>query len=329
MKNVSRTIFLTVAFLGVLFLVGQTGKKSIDQYKKEQVVLEKEINDLQSILASTKTESEASLGKVRALKALVSKRKRYVKVLERDVKQLGENLEDSEELIKALSYDVDSLKKEYGDMIYATSKMNRSFNRLFLIFSSNSYNQLSLRLKLLEQFGEVKKVQVEKIQKVQATLETEREEISDRYIAKKKALAKIVKEKEKVNSSLIALENETKALDGKEHELLSQIKTKEKEVDRIKDLIKKIIAAELRKSKGSKEKNIVLSKNFSANKGRLPWPVKTKKFVSWKYGLQPNPKLKNVQDYNYGIGIQTTVNAPIYASFEGEVRKILNIQQEH
>lgn len=324
MRNVNRFIvFVLAVFLGV-FLIAQK-KKSLDQYKKEQVKLEKEIDDLQSILASTKNESEASLGKVRALRELVAKRKRYVDVLDRDVQRLGATLKDSEELIDALKHDVDSLKNEYAEMIYATSKMNNSFNRMFLIFSSESYNQLSLRLKLLEQFAEVKKDQVEKIQKVQGVLESQREEVAERYDMKKKSLSKLVQEKEKFNVSLSSLEKEKKALEGKQKVLLDDIKGKKNQVEKIKDIIKKIIAEELKNSKNSKAKNVVLSKNFSANKGRLPWPIRTKKFVSWKFGLQPNPDIKGIKDYNYGIGIQTTVGSSVHATFEGEVRKVLNI----
>lgn len=324
MKNVSKyLIFFIVISLGA-FVVAQK-KKSLSQYKKEQQKLENEINDLQSILASTKNESEASLGKVRALRELVSKRKRYVDVLNKDVKRLANTLKDSEELIDALKHDVDSLKHEYADMIYATSKMNNSFNRMFLIFSSESYNQLSLRLKLLQQFAEVKKDQVEKIQKVQSTLASEREEIAGRYEDKKRLLNKLVKEKEKFNQSLSSLEKEKRALEGKQKVLLDDIKGKKNQVEKIKDIIKKIIAEELKKSKNSKEKNVVLSKNFSSNKGRLPWPIRSKKFVSWKFGLQPNPDISGIKDYNYGIGIQTTVGSTVHASFEGEVRKILSI----
>ena len=74
------------------------------------------------------------------------------------------------------------------------------------------------------------------------------------------------------------------------------------------------------------EINIVaLSKNFASNKGKLPWPVKSNKYVSWKYGIQPHPTIRNVEINNLGMGIQTSGGAPVYAAFEGEVRKVLNI----
>lgn len=324
MRNVKKSLFLSSIIFFGLFLLAQKSPKTISQYKKDEVKLEQEIKDLQAILESNSSASEASLGKILALEELVTKRKRYVQILENEVFRLETNLKNSEDLINALNSDVDSLKTEYAKMIYLTSKMNHSFNRLFLVFSSQSYNHLSMRLKFLNQFSQVKREQVEKIQKVQATLVNEKEFLDQKYAEKKKALNKVVREKKKVNSTLDAVEKELVSLKTKSKELADQIKQKEKEKERIKEAIKKIIAEEAKKV-GNKAQNLKLSKTFSLNKAKLPWPVKSKSFVSWKYGRRPHPSIPGVEINNLGIGIQTTSGSPAYCVFEGEVRKVLKI----
>lgn len=325
MKNAKKTGLVgCIVFFG-LFFWAQNGPKTVSQYKKVELKLEQEIKDLQAILESNSSASEASLGKVLALEELVIKRKRYVGILEDEVTRLEANLKDSEDLIGALNYDVDSLKTEYARMIYLTSKMNHSFNRLFLVFSSKSYNHLSMRLKFLNQFSEVKREQVEKIQKVQATLVNEKGFLDQKYAKKKEALDKVVQEKKKVNATLDEVAKELNRLKTKSKELAGQIKQKEKEKDRIKAVIQKIIAEEAKRGGGDKAQNQRLSKTFSLNKEKLPWPIKSKSFVSWTYGRRPHPSIPGVEINNLGIGIQTTTGSPAYCVFDGEVRKILEI----
>lgn len=303
----------------ILLLIGGvyfSQNKELAKSQVKQKKLEKEIKDLQVILKNTKSESNASLGKILALTEIVSKRKLYINSIQDDVTELQTTLLDSEELIEALESDVDSLKRDYAEMIYSTSKMNHSFNRLFLIFSSASYNHLAMRLKFLNQFAEIKREQVEKIGKVQSVLGTEKNIVSQRYTEKKRALDKILSEKEKLNSELASVTKERANLKSKEKQLKKEISDKEKEKRRIKKIISELM-------KGPT--NTQLSKSFAANKGKLPWPVRSKKFVSWKYGRRPHPTLRGIELNNLGIGIQTTAGASVYSSFEGEVRKVMSV----
>ena len=69
---------------------------------------------------------------------------------------------------------------------------------------------------------------------------------------------------------------------------------------------------------------VSLSKNFEANKGRLPWPVE-KGSITEGFGKNAHPTLDNVYTNNNGIDISTPQNAQVRAIFEGEVTSVLNI----
>jgi murein DD-endopeptidase MepM/ murein hydrolase activator NlpD len=69
---------------------------------------------------------------------------------------------------------------------------------------------------------------------------------------------------------------------------------------------------------------ISLSKNFEANKGRLPWPVE-KGSITEGFGKNAHPTLENVYTNNNGIDISTPQNAQVRSVFEGEVTSVLNI----
>ncbi len=67
-----------------------------------------------------------------------------------------------------------------------------------------------------------------------------------------------------------------------------------------------------------------VSNNFTANKGRLPWPVE-KGFISGSYGKHPNKLFPKVIEDNNGIDITTGEGAPVRAVFEGTVVRMANI----
>ena len=73
----------------------------------------------------------------------------------------------------------------------------------------------------------------------------------------------------------------------------------------------------------TKEEKLI-SGNFSANSGRLPWPT-DKGFISGHYGVHPHPVLKHVTTNNKGVYIQTPSGTNARAVFEGEVTQRLSI----
>ncbi len=316
MRNAKKALFFIVYIGFIAFFNAQV--MVVKQKQTQLKRLENEVNSLKSLIQSTEQGQQASLGKYEALNELVSLRKQFIQELKNEVVDLEYTLGDSEDLIAALSNDLDSLKSDYADMVYSTAKMNHSFDRLFLIFSSQSYNQLTMRLKFLNQFAQIKREQVEKIVLVQKTLKSEKQIVSSKYSDKKQALNKIVEEKSNLSLEMEQANKEYEALKFKEKDLNKQLKNKKREIQLIKSAIEEMLK--------KPEINIsILSKNFSANKGRLPWPVKSAKFVSWRYGVQAHPTIKNVEINNLGMGIQTQSGTAVYAAFEGEVRKVLNI----
>lgn len=73
----------------------------------------------------------------------------------------------------------------------------------------------------------------------------------------------------------------------------------------------------------TKEETLI-SGNFAANQGRLPWPT-SNGFISGHYGVQAHPVLKHVTTNNKGIYIQTPSGSNARAVFEGTVTQRFSI----
>jgi murein DD-endopeptidase MepM/ murein hydrolase activator NlpD len=68
----------------------------------------------------------------------------------------------------------------------------------------------------------------------------------------------------------------------------------------------------------------IISDNFKANRGSLPWPVE-RGVISLGFGDQPHPVYKSLVVHNSGIDITTDANANVRAVFKGEVAQIQKI----
>jgi murein DD-endopeptidase MepM/ murein hydrolase activator NlpD len=68
----------------------------------------------------------------------------------------------------------------------------------------------------------------------------------------------------------------------------------------------------------------VLSKVFSDNKSKLPWPVKCGEIIN-KFGIQKCDNQKCVKINNQGIEIRTISNLEIHPIFDGVVSKIFDV----
>ena len=69
---------------------------------------------------------------------------------------------------------------------------------------------------------------------------------------------------------------------------------------------------------------IALSKSFSSNKGRFPWPV-AKGLIISKFGKQKHAILKGVNIENNGIEIATEAHSFCRSIFNGLVSSILTM----
>ena len=65
----------------------------------------------------------------------------------------------------------------------------------------------------------------------------------------------------------------------------------------------------------------IVSSNFQANRGRLPWPVKEGVIVR-RFGTQPHPIVRTTTINSDGISIATSPNSLAYSVFDGEVLSV-------
>ncbi len=315
------TILLILLLFAFDLSQAQTERQRLEKQKQD---IQNRILETQKILSQTASQKNNSLGRLRALNNQIRSRASLVNAIKDEVSLLDEEISEDQSIVDAMANDLLALKREYGQMIYATQKTSSGYTQLTFLFASSTFNQLFMRMKYIKQYGEARKKQVEQIEIVQENLNEQIIEIEQQKASKQSLLNEELSESQK----LTGLQSEQKSLvtkleqqENKIRQDLARQRASEKELS---DRIDAIIEAERLAALASSVDMTDINKAFEGEKGRLPWPV-DQGFVSSKYGKHRHPTLKTVMLTNKGIDIQTTKDASVKSVFSGKVSAIMSI----
>ncbi len=326
-------IFAIVFFLAVA-AVAQTEQSEADRARLEKEKKEnlQKIKEAQRILVETSTKKKTSIGQLNAINQQIEARESLIRSINLELELLHSQIEEISSVITALEEDLVQLKKEYAYMVYAASKTRNSYDRLTFIFSAQTFNQMVMRIKYLQQYSEARRNQVEQIQKVTKTLSNQRETIVGKRLEQKVLLDQQIN----ANRDLLALKAKQrlviKELNEQESELQKEVNDRKASINRLDKLIADLIKKEIEESSQGKsstkiELNAsakVLSESFEKSKTKLQWPVNSG-FITQRFGYNPHPVMKNIMIPNDGIDIQTNQDAQVKAVFDGVVKTIASV----
>ncbi len=271
-------------------------------------------------------------------------RESLIQTVNQEIQGIDGQIFTKREDIEAILADLEVRKKEYADMVYLAYKNKRVFDPLTFVLSASSFHQAARRIEFLRSLSASRTLQMELIRRTQKDLESELALLEQIRNEKSSLLSKKEEEKTELEQDKKEENQIVGTLKSKEKELKKELKEKQKAAKKLDDAIARIIREEIerarkeeearQKKEGKTEKKgtdlamtpeaAALSASFTANKGKLPWPVE-KGFIIRSYGEHRHPTLPNVKVVNNGIDIVTSDGSNVRAVFQGEVRAIFNV----
>lgn len=334
---VSSLLFLT--FLSIRTSYAQTNEQKALEAKREQ--LQKEIREINRLLFAEKTEKGNVLDQMEALDKKINVRQQLIRVTNQQSNLLNRQINANIRNISKLREDLELLKEEYATMIRKSYQNKSQQSRLMFLLSSENFFQAFKRMQYMKQYTQYRKEQGEKIMaktddltRLNLDLAQQRKEKDQLIAVNNKAKAQLMKEMKSQKELLGSIrKNESKyaaAIDKKKREA--------RKIDQqIERLIRSAIAASNKKAtKGKKTTKVATNKfvltpeatlvanNFSANKGKLIWPVE-KGIKSQGFGIYKDPVYPGIKHQSNGVIIATDEGATARAIFEGEVIAILSV----
>ena len=340
--------FLFILLLTTYLSFGQNK----DILKQQQIALEKEINYTTSLLNKTKENKKSSLVYIDYLDKKISSQERLLQLLnieqnllKKQIFKLKNKILENEKSINDAEKEIIELKKEYAEIIYSLQKNKNERNDLMFIISSETFNQAYKRILFLREYSRARKTQALQIAKNQDSLAINKQRLfsqKELIKSKKEQNLKLISNKKKSLNKVLISKDEKKTavskLQKSEQIFLKKIKDQQKKSKQLEQKIKKIIEEEIRlareKIKRDKDNKIsltpeaqLLSDKFSANKGKLPWPLEQGLIIQ-KFGKQKHKVFGNIETFNNGINIATNKNAIIRSVFDGKISRIFFIKGE-
>jgi len=324
-----RLICLT-GFLIFLLTTGVYGQSRAELEQRKQNT-KKEIDLTNELLEKTRKEKINSLDQVNLLNKGIQATGQIISTIEGEIRLLDFAIQETSDEIKELERKVEKEKAEYERLVYSAYVSQSTEDRFMYILASESFGQAYQRIKYLKYLSEYRKNRITEIKQTITLLE-ERKALLEKQKADKNIL---VTEKGRESSSLLRKKAEKdriiRNLTSKEAALREELKNKEKAKAQLEAEIRKVIEEEARISRSSNlydaltpEQKLV-SSEFKANKGRLPWPVE-RGVITVGFGKYNHPVLTGVIENNNGIDITSSGGVDARSLFDGEVSKVIFIK---
>jgi septal ring factor EnvC (AmiA/AmiB activator) len=326
---------LSVFFFLLLTLAwGQDNRQAKLEAQRKQ--LRAEIKQINSLLFTNKKQEKSALTEVEDLAVKIGLRQRLIRVTNEEANRLTRQISENQRTILRQEKELEDLKAEYAEMIRFAYTSKSEQSRLMFLFSSESFLQAYKRFQYLKQYTAFRKKQglmiAEKTKALEAlnaslVIQKQKKEIliQENRIAQNELTAERLEQKERIS-----------ALKKNERSLARQIQKKQRQIaafdKEIQRLIRAAIAASNKAAAGKNKAVFALTpeaqlidKNFTANKGKLPWPVE-QGVVTLGFGTQTHPVVKTTKIQSNGVTIATPVNAKVRAVFKGKVMQVFSFK---
>jgi len=309
--------------------------------RKAQIL--KEIADNKARLESEKKKEKSVLKQIDQQKGLIILRQKLLNTTAKQTRLLSDDIYLTQLEMNKLNRELKVLREDYEKMIVKSYKSRNEQSRIMFVLSSEDFLQAYKRIQYMKQYAGFRKMQGEEIKEKQQKLQQAEINLQNSKKEKEKVLVETEKEKQELEKEKKEQERLVKLIQKDKKKLAAEIDKKQKEAKDIDKKIKKIIADEIaaaNKRNAAKTgiaapktgtaaaskfvlsaEGKVVSDNFKANKGKLPWPV-VDGYISLKHGDQPHPVHKNLTIHNSGVEISTKPGSSARAVFGGEVLQV-------
>lgn len=324
--NVSGKLFLTLSFL--FFFLLCAGQKERTELEAQRKALESQIRSTTDILQKTQNNKTRTVSQLKALNAQIRQRQELLESINRELKQVDREASAQEKNKTEAEIAINQLELRLSNALRAAYIRSQLSPGWIYLLSSQSIGQALARWVYMRQYksyilGQLKALsqkrekhqalilQLEENKKAKTILFTKEEQHKKEILEEQKSQQSLVndlgKEEKKLKSQLSATQEKKKKLDAEITRL-------------IREEANKMNSSGLSAAPETK----ALNEQFSANKGKLPWPV-SKGLITDRFGEHPHPVLKGIKVQNNGVDIKAEEKAAVMSLFSGTVASVTKI----
>ena len=311
-----------------LFIVTDLRSQSKKLLEKQKIEIQNEIKVIEQKLFNSSKKKGVIISNAEDLNYKIKLQQNLISNINNQLNLILNEIDDNEIQLSNLKNKELSLKEELAKMLLIGYKKKSNLNKLMFIFSSSSFQQAYKRIQYFKQYANFQSKTLSKIKITSSEIEN----VIIALDSQKTNKQFLINENENIKKELSIQYSDLNELiaevnkDQKKYK--NEIKQKQKlsrEIDKkIEKLIREALANSKRNEGGFKlsEEAQLISKNFNANKGRLPSPVIRGNIVLG-FGKQPHPIVKTATIQSNGVRIRTSSDVEARTIFDGQVYSII------
>ncbi len=322
--------------LGLLLVGAAVSAQDTRRQESRKAQLEKEIAAINRQLKDNARSSSRALTDLSLVRRKIAARQELIAESDREIRALDDSMKVRQLEIDRLQARHDTLSLYYNRLVRGAYKNRDSRLWYMYILSSENIGQAVRRFGYLKGLSRNMSEQAKHIQETAAALELEKDRLAglreEAQVLRGQRQADVdaLRSEEGESASLVA------RLEKDRRKYQNDLRKKNREMEALNREIAEIIRKATAKpksggkstAKGGKTTSTAidetLSKNFVANKGRLPWPVEGTVIES--YGQHYHPVYKNVKlPFNNGVTLAVARGAQAKAVFDGTVSQVVVI----
>lgn len=235
-------------------LLAQPDKAKLQSRKAQ---LEKELSETSQELDETQKDKSANVRQVVLINRKINKREELINAIEQEVAGIDSQTSLLRDTINRIQQNLSDLKLEYSRLIYSTYKNKGDFDRLMFLFSSRDFAQAYRRLRYLQQYSEYRKKQFKIIEQTQRDLVLKKLDLENRKSSKLTLMHQQESERGSLANEKLEKDKKILNLTTQEKKLLVKLRENEAALNKLKDAIESLVAAEIKKANEEKARNIL------------------------------------------------------------------------
>ena len=321
--NLSRIILLLIVLISSS-LSSQT-KQDLENQKKQ---IQEDIKKIELKLKTNSKQKKLIVSNAEDINYKIKLQQNLINNINSQLNLILREIDRNENRLSDLKQRELTLKDELSKMLLSAYKKKSNLNKLMFVFSSTSFQQAYKRIQYFKQYANFQKKTLSKI-KINSNDIKNVIVVLDSQKTNKKLL---IDENEEIKRDLsieyTGLNNLIAEVNKNQKRYSAEIKQKQKLTREIDKKIQRLIEEALAKAKKKDgrfeltEEAKLISKNFNANKGKLPSPV-IRGSVVLGFGKQPHPIVKTTTIQSNGVRIRTSSDVEARTIFNGEVYSII------
>ena len=311
-----------------LFIVTDLRSQSKKLLEKQKIEIQNEIKVIEQKLSNSSKKKGVIISNAEDLNYKIKLQQNLISNINNQLNLILNEIDDNEIQLSNLKNKELSLKEELAKMLLIGYKKKSNLNKLMFIFSSSSFQQAYKRIQYFKQYANFQSKTLSKIKITSSEIENVIIALDSQKTNKQLLINENENIKKELSIQFSDLNQLIAEVNKDQKKYKNEIKEKQKlskEIDKkIEKLIREALANSKRNEGGFKlsEEAQLISKNFNANKGRLPSPV-IRGNVVLGFGKQPHPIVKTATIQSNGVRIRTSSDIEARSIFDGEVYSII------